>query len=323
MVGRERRFRGWASAVPAVGLAIGAVAAENPFGVMLPSRLVRSQQGIQVARELGAAYFRPDAVFVEGGPAVCAVCEAARRAGLKLVLTVRNNGPRATTPPADLGRYQRAVAGVVEQYRPEILVVENEENSALFYDGTPEAYASQLKAACEAAHRQGIRCTNGGLVSALVALLVYDDYLSRGERQRAEAFASRVFPPRQRQLLGAARAREQIRKGKALLASYRAAGADYVNFHWYITDPRALEEAVAYLKARSGLPAITNEVGQFTDDPEQTRAVMGKIVELGLPVAVWFGLDGPRARGLVDPDGRLRSTGQAFQEFIRRRFPRP
>ncbi len=321
MVPSKRGFPGCGAAVLAAGLAVAA-AAENPFGVMLPSRLVRSEQGLQVAKELGVAYLRPDSVFVEGGPAACRVCDAARSAGLKLVLTVRNNGPQATTPPADLERYQRAVADVVERYRPEILVVENEENSALFYRGTPEAYASQLRAACEAAHRKGIRCTNGGLVSALVALLVYDDYLSNGEGRRARAFASRVFSPRERQLLGGARAREQVRKGKALLASYRAAGADYVNFHWYIGDPGALEEAVAYLKARTGLPVITNEVGQFTDDPEQTRTVMAKIVELGLPVAVWFGLDGPRARGLVDPDGRLRPTGEAFQQFLRRRFPR-
>jgi len=39
-------------------------------------------------------------------------------------------------------------------------------------------------------------------------------------------------------------------------------------------------------------------------------------VELGLPIAVWFGLDGPRARGLVNLDGSLRPTGEAFQRFI-------
>ncbi|MGQ9494696.1 MAG: hypothetical protein ACUVRY_00295 [Thermoanaerobaculaceae bacterium] len=45
---------------------------------------------------------------------------------------------------------------------------------------------------------------------------------------------------------------------------------------------------------------ITNEIGQFTDDPKQTTAVMGKIVELGLSIAVWFSLDGPKAKGLVN-----------------------
>ncbi|MGQ9834420.1 MAG: hypothetical protein ACUVRQ_00290 [Thermoanaerobaculaceae bacterium] len=71
---------------------------------------------------------------------------------------------------------------------------------------------------------------------------------------------------------------------------------------------------------------ITNEIGQFTDDPKQTTAVMGKIVELGLSIAVWFSLDGPKAKGLVNLDGSLRPTGEAFRAFIEhlegRKIPR-
>ncbi len=43
---------------------------------------------------------------------------------------------------------------------------------------------------------------------------------------------------------------------------------------------------------------------------------MAKIVELGLPIAVWFGLDGPQVRGLVHLDGGLPPTGKAFKPFI-------
>ncbi|MGC8916906.1 MAG: hypothetical protein ACP5NF_08010 [Thermoanaerobaculum sp.] len=117
-------------------------------------------------------------------------------------------------------------------------------------------------------------------------------------------------------MLVSPKAQEQLRKGQALLASYRPAGADYVNFHWYIPDTRALGEAVAYLKAKTGLPVLTNEIGQTNDDPNQTTAVMGKVVRLGLPMAVWFSVDAPKARALVNPDGTLRPTGEAFKRFI-------
>lgn len=93
-----------------------------------------------------------------------------------------------------------------------------------------------------------------------------------------------------------------------------------MNFHWYVADPRALAEAVAYLAAQSGLPPMTNEIGQHADDPDQTTAVMGKVVELGLPVAVWFSVDAPKARALVDPDGTLRPTGEAFRRFVASTF---
>jgi len=250
-------------------------------------------------------------------------CDIALQAGLQLVLTTRNNGrQQATSPPADLAAYQRTLSQVLDQYRPALLVVENEENSALFYTGTPEQYAAELTAACQVAHQKGIRCTNGGLVSTLVALLVYAHYLESGQTAAARNFAARVFTPEEQQLLDSPQAQEQIRKGQALLAAYGTAGADYVNFHWYIADTLALGEAVAFLKAQTRLPAVTNEVGQQTDDPNQTTAVMGKVVELGLPIAVWFGLDGPKARGLVNLDGSLRPTGQAFKRFIESTFGR-
>ncbi len=293
---------------------------QNPFGVMLPSQLVRSSQGMQVAKALGAVYFRPASIFLDQWNGTCPECDIVLNAGLELVLTVRNSGPSPTSPPTDLAAYQRTLGEVLDKYRPVVLAVENEENSALFYTGTPEDYGAQLKAACQVAHQKGIPCTNGGLVSTLVALLVYDHYLETGQSATAQDFAARTLTPEQQQQLNSARAREQIDKGKALLQAYRAAGVDYVNFHWYIADTRALGEAVAYLRAQTGLPVITNEIGQFTDDPNQTTAVMAKIVELGLPIAVWFGLDGPQARGLVNLDGSLRPTGEAFKYFIEQNF---
>ena len=270
---------------------------QNPFGVMLPSKLVRSSQGMQIAEALGAVYFRPSAIFLDEWNGTCSECDIALKAGLQLVLTVRANGRRqATSPPSDLAAYQRTLSQVLDKYRPAVLVVENEENSALFYTGTPEEYAAQLKAACQVAHQKGIPCANGGPVSILVALLVYDHYLKSGQTTAAQDFAARAFTPKEQRLLNSPKALEQIRKGKALLSSYRAAGADYVNFHWYIADPRALGEAVAYLRAQTGLPVLTNEIGQHSDDPHQTMAIMGKVVELGLPIAVWFSMDAPKAR---------------------------
>lgn len=289
----------------------------NPFGVMLPARLARSREGIQVARELGVAYLRPESIFLDRWARDCPSCDIARQAGLELVLTVRANGPSATSPPVDLRAFERALGDVLDRYRPAVLIVENEENSALFYAGTPSDYLAELAAACRVAHERGIPCANGGLVSSLVAFLVYDHYRSTEGPAAAQAFADRALTPQQRDVLGSPEAEAQIAKGKQLLAGYPAAGADYVNFHWYQPDARALGEAVAFLHMSTGLPVISNEMGQFTDDPGQTTAVLDAAMRAGLPVVVWFGLDGPKARGLVNPDGTLRPTGEAFKRFVR------
>lgn len=294
---------------------------ENPFGVMLTGPMALSLR-VEVAQTLGAVYFRPESLFLDRWNGGCPACDAVMSAGLKLVLTVRANGPGPTTPPSDLVTYRSTLRSVLARYRPEVLVVENEENSALFYTGTPEQYGAELQAACEVAHQRGVPCTNGGLVSALVALLVYHHYLEIGDHARAQDFLRRVFTPEQQQLVDSPRAREQLEKGKRLLAIYKTAGIDYVNFHWYIADPGALGEAVAYLHEQTGLPVLTNEVGQLTDDPNQTWAIMSMIVELRLPIAIWFAQDGPQARGLINRDGSLRPTGEAFQRFIQQHFPK-
>lgn len=67
------------------------------------------------------------------------------------------------------------------------------------------------------------------------------------------------------------------------MAGYKQAGADFMNFHWYIADTNALGEAATYLRTASGLPIMTNEVGQQkTMDPTQVTNVMKKIVDLGI-----------------------------------------
>jgi hypothetical protein len=89
-----------------------------------------------------------------------------------------------------------------------------------------------------------------------------------------------------------------------------------VNFHWYIGDPAALREAFAYMSAATGLPPITNEIGQRDLSPETTVRMMAEVLRLGLPYAVWYFSDARLARGLIDQGGSLRPTGETFKEFI-------
>jgi len=296
--------------------------ADNPFGLMLGARGLNPEERVRLVQQLGATYFRPNSVYVQDWQGVCADCDAAQQAGLRLILTVRNNGGagRASTPPDDLEAYSRTLGMMLDQVRPALLIVENEENSSLFFTGTPEEYGAELKAACSAAHARGIQCANGGLVSKLVALLVYQHYSDAGDTARAQSFAARTFADSDHSRLDSPRVDEQIQKGRALLQVYRDSGADYINFHWYIADPAALAEAADFLSLQTGLPVMTNEIGQHDRSPETVRQLMAAVVQLALPYAVWFSVDGPQAQGLMDPDGTLRDNGLAFQQFIGRQF---
>lgn len=77
---------------------------------------------------------------------------------------------------------------------------------------------------------------------------------------------------------------------------------DYVNFHWYREDDRALEEVVDYLRRASGKPVVTTEIGQHNTDPGLvTQHLTTVIDELHLPLVLWFDADGEPAKGCTTP----------------------
>jgi hypothetical protein len=289
---------------------------------MLNTRLFGIEERVALAADLGVEYLRSSAVFVDSWDGGCGECKAVRQAGLRFVLTIRNSAHvrEAASPPGDPEAYGEAVREILGAYRPALVVIENEENTRNFYLGSAEEYGAQLRVACTVAHDLDIPCANGGLLSGSVAFLVYQHYVDAGQRDDADSFAGRAFEPWQMNRLRSPGGPEwiQARMGevRGFLAEYPAAGADFVNFHWYVADRQALEEAVAYLQDATGLPAITNEVGQRDLDPGTTSSVLSGLRELGLRYAVWFSIDATLARALVEPDGTLRQTGVAFRSFV-------
>ncbi len=321
--------------VPTIPSASGGTAAAapqalsgNPFGMMLN---LDSAQSVSLVQALGVTYFRPaKPVFLDKWSGDCPQCDMAQQVGLKLILTVRNDGGggNPSTPPTDLAVYQKTLGEVLDKYHPELLVVENEENSKLFYTGSADEYAAELKAACTVAHSKGIKCANGGIVSAEVAALVWGNYMDQGDVNGACSFAKRALDSKHADKLCGVQSindltpqeQETLNKGRALLVVYKSAGADYMNFHWYSGDTGVLDEAVAYLKTATGLPLMTNEIGQHDENPATVGPLLQKALDLGLPYVVWYSVDSPQARALNNADFSMRPNGQAFADFVHSKF---
>jgi hypothetical protein len=319
--GDDPRATGSPSASPS-GPAPTPAPSRTRFGVMLSTKLFDIEERVALAADLGVKYFRTSAVFVDSWDGSCSECQAVRHAGLKFVLTIRNSSrvTEAASPPDDPQAYGEAVRQILRSYRPALVVIESEENTRKFYLGTADEYGAQLGVACTVAHDLDIPCANGGLLSGSVVFLVYQHYVDAGRADQAGSFAQRAFEPwqmnRLRSAAGAQWIQARAAEVRAFLAEYPGAGADFVNFHWYVADRGALEEAVAYLEETTGLPAITNEVGQRNLDPGTTSSVLAGLRDLGLRYAVWFSIDATLARALIEPDGTLRPTGVAFRSFV-------
>ena len=304
---------------------------DNPFGVMVGAPFgMNLETKIKIAKELGATYYRPaSALFINKWQGVCDECEIAQKNGLKLILTIRNGGGhgKPSTPPTDEKEYTRVITEILDKYKPEVLVIENEENSMeLFYTGTPTQYHNELALACRLSHEKNIKCTNGGLVSTLVIALVYSDLLENVNKDEANKFLKMSLTPEKLKEYEKQQSKIeiQIERGKDLLAGYKENGADYVNFHWYSDSPEALELAKSYLENITGLPAISNEMGQQKNiNPDQVTDIMKKIIDLNIPIAVWYSIDTlayGEAKGLTDSNGTLRENGIAFQRFLKNNF---
>ena len=305
----------------------------NPFGLLLGGSELGDQHRVELSKALGAAYFRPWYVTVEDWEGACydAACDLAPRAGLKLILTVRNNvgAGGATTPARDLTAYRETLGKIVETYHPAVLVVENEENSDLSWAGSIDEYVAQLQAACEVAHAHNVKCANGGLSGDAVALLTWADYIERGQLTEACAFVQRTTPDLPADLCRLtavdqlfASYQTTLTKSRELLARYATTEQDYLNFHWYVPDKAALSEAVAYLRRTSALPLMSNEFGQRDQTPDAVQRLMAAAVDLKLSIVVWFSLDraAPASAALNNDDGSLRPNGEAFRSFMQSRY---
>ncbi len=263
-----------------------------------------------------------------------------QKAGYKIILNVaylpQGGGPQSF--PTNLEEYKRRLNEILSTYKPEVVVVENEEYNTTYHTGTAQQYINELKAAIEVAHSKGLKVTNGGLTARVMTMMVWKDYKDRALNTEADDFARRTMSPDLLADIPKLTKHKSVAIGMQvfdeLLNAYKTLDIDYVNFHWYepigqrknanaltVThiDTKALGEAVDYIRRRTGKSVITNEIGQFNQSPDMVKDILEKCVELKLPYIIWYSGDGGegKAVALTNLDGSLRENGRVFADFVK------
>lgn len=292
-----------------------------------------SQAVIDEAKALGVTTVRNSQ---DVSAPIRAATLAYRSAGLRLVLHAKSGPALASAPlttDSQIADYKRQLGATLDATEPSLLAVENEENYTGFYTGTATQYLRQLNAAAAVAHARKIPVTDGGITSTMAALATWKDLYDRGLHTEAGDFASRAFPDeawirndlaaRPFKRLSRPVAETSRQMALDLIAAFRTAPIDAVNFHWYIDDDRALAQTIEYLRRATGKPVVSTEMGQYTTGQDTTDAavVSGHLdTAVGskhLPFLIWFDADGTRAIGLHDPaTGRLRRSGGTFTTWL-------
>jgi hypothetical protein len=80
-----------------------------------------------------------------------------------------------------------------------------------------------------------------------------------------------------------------------------------------------LNQAVNYLKKRTGKKIISTEIGQLLSDPAILTTHVQLCVDQQMPYIMWYSPDinsGLRGTPLQYPDGTLTSSGYEYRDFI-------
>jgi hypothetical protein len=323
---------------------------KNPFGVLIAktdNQQIGPAKQIQIAKALGVHYMRARINIVDWNGSNDAYDQYAA-AGFKIILNVNYDVPRDAVGdkkpipfPTDMQAYSKTLNSILDKYKPELVVIENEEDNPGYHSGTADQYLTQLKTAIGICHAKGLKVTNAGITDRGMGLLVYDDYVQKGKQKEADEFARRAFPQRlvaniKTRYQNDEQVKRQIEFSRQVIKGYKTLDLDYVNFHWYEPaaargagqgivskeehmDPVVFAAAVNFLKRTTGKPVVTNEVGELNASPTIVQELMQKILDAGMDYAIWYSADGGagKAVALQSGDGNLRQNGIAFRDFIK------
>lgn len=309
------------------GTAAPQTSARNVFGVQAGPDSWSIERRITVARTLGASFYRPADVIIDQWRNSCIECPSLASSGFRVVL-----GVRATQTTArrltDVALFQRSLAGIIDQYHPEIVFIEHDESRTDNSAFMAIDYTAELKAACETAHNRRIKCANGGMAGQQALMALWADKYEQSGSGAACQYAQKAMDAATATTLCGTRSLDKlsaqmqtdISRGRAFLAGYKEAGADFVSLLWNLNDAGVMADVAAYARTVTGLPVVIKELSLTADNAPVVSAWLQKAVDLGLSAAIWGGPEAGKPGALINSDGSQRTNGRAFQEFIQTRL---
>jgi hypothetical protein len=310
---------------------------QTKFGAMLGGGFT-NEKNLSMTKSLNVGYVR-FAIIMSEWKGKSLPYESYTANGVKVLLNVNNSSYAGGAYfPKDLTTYRQKLTEITNTYQPEIIAVENEEINDNYHRGSMADYINMLKVALEVCHAKNIKVTNGGIYGTGLEVLTYR-YLQTKGQSRADSFANNcmeLYQIKAAQTPGKnATLEAEVRRVDSLLNFY--GNLDYVNLHLYepfapaiykdsskaaqvkTATPVVIADLQEYVIARTGKPAMTNEIGQRSNSsPELVNAVQTELDRLKFPYAIWFTSDGiGYAEPLYDlKTGTLYPNGAAFSNFL-------
>lgn len=304
------------------------------FGVLVTALAIDDK--INVAKLLGVDYVR-QSIILKDFNGQSFVMDKYLDNGFKVVLNLNYDHIQNTRGeripklfPSDMAEYRSLLNKVFDKYTPEIAVIENEPLNDNHYNDAVENYIRELRTAVDVCNQRGVKIADGGAFSASTCcVLVYRDYYLRGMQDAANDFARRAKMTDR--LISAAKEQgdeeliAKVEEAEKMIEADAALNLDFVNIHWYepLSDESGqsasargvLQEVADYFRRATGKRIITNEYGQFNDNPLLTASMVDAFRSANFKYAIFYSgtdADGLRNTQSLNDGLLLTAIGEAF-----------
>lgn len=273
------------------------------FGVMVADPNTDTDDKMTVASKLGVGYVR-NSLIVSEYSGKAPVIDDYQNAGYKVLLNLnyQSSTGGARPFPTDMVKYRQKLENVLDDYQPEVAVIENEPANDGYYTGPIENYLTELRTAVDVCKARGIKVADGSLHSGMIMICVYQDYVNQGQQAKADDFANRAGMSsafiKTAQGNGNATLNAKLEKCQKMIAAYKNMALDYVNFHLYeptglntskntsTSAPGVAKEMADYLRKATGKKVLNNEFGQTVSTPSLIASQVNEFRLAGLSYAI-------------------------------------
>ena len=298
---------------------------------------------ITIARNIGVKYIRDGFTLVNFNGNLPNDYENWYDSGFHVLYNIQWKATNpATGYPTNENHYRDTLGQLLDLMSsrpPELLVCENEEQNDNNFTAPITNYFNELSWFVDEVHARGWKATNGGLTqSPGLDILVYRELKNTYGKSVADAYGAHSMTSGQ---IDAANnpgsntdLESKVSEMSLCLQTYTSIGVDYINIHMSYEknlDPNATDTNIIakdvmrwrqwYIQKATGLPVISNELGQSNYSAPLVTAMLRNFTALNFPYVIWFdgeGQGGVGAHALHSQTApyTLFDNGLAFQAFM-------
>lgn len=243
----------------------------------------------------------------------------------RVLLNINGSYKNADTPmPWEDPSYAALmVDSILDDYSPELVVIDNEEDNKFYHTGADSEYIAILDTCIDVVHAHGKKIANAGLTWTALRAWMYHRYQTTFRPEMAFAWKQAYLVP-QGLTTTSSLFNTQWQRADYFLNQYAGmAGLDYVNVHIYINNNDTLNAQLfnqikAEIEGVTGKPIITNEFGLTGNSVTYAKAMFMGAKRGHYTYAVFYSGDSSvgSAYGLIASGSTLNQRGKTVSSFM-------